>query len=112
MGLRVGSGTCRCRCCRQILNDVMDQYQDDLEMEQKLEQSQALGGLILTLLPPEFANRIAGRICRVAVGILNESIPTSADARYPGTTGPDVYQTGLQRVVRDLGCKDRYPDLE
>ncbi len=97
---------------RQILDDVMDRYPDDLEMERKFVQSQALGGLILTLLPPDFANRIAERICRVTVGILNGSIQSSVDERYHGTTRPQAYRTGLPSLVRDLGCKDRYPDLE
>ncbi len=97
---------------RQILDDVMDQYPDDFEMEQKFQQAQALDGLHLDLLPPEFASRIAERICRVATGILNGSIQSSVGERYHGTTRPQAYRTGLPSLVRDLGCKDRYPDLE
>ena len=97
---------------RQILDDVMDQFPDDLEMEQEFEQAQALAGLHCDLLAPEFANRIAERICRVATGILNGSIQSSVDERYHGTTRPEAYRIGLLRLVRELGCKDRYPDLE
>lgn len=50
---------------RQVLDDVVTHYPEDVEMAEKFEQSKALSGLHLDLLHPEFAARIAKAILEV-----------------------------------------------
>ena len=92
---------------RQILDDVVSQFPDDFEMKHQFEQAIALDGLHLDMLAIEVADKIAGRICHVATGILNGSIHSSVKEHYPDSATQEIYREGLRSLVKSLECMDR-----
>jgi hypothetical protein len=90
---------------RQLFEDVVTQFPDDVEMDQQFRQAIALDGLHFTLLEPDFANRIADRIRCVAMGILKGTIHSTVTAHYPDAETPQMYREGLLELVKSIDCK-------
>ena len=85
---------------RQLLDDVVAQYPADVETAQKFEQSKALSGLHLDLLPPEFAARIAKAILEVTTGILSGTVRSGiVDQPYGDEQTIQQYREGLKELA-------------
>lgn len=85
---------------RQVLDDVVAHYPADVEMSEKFEQSKALRGLILELLPPEFAARIAKAILEVTTGIISGTVRSGiVDQPYGDDQTIQQYREALKELA-------------
>jgi hypothetical protein len=85
---------------RQVLDDTISQYPEDIELSEKLEQSKAQKGLILDLLTPELAARITGAIKQVASGILSGTILSGILSQtYGDAVTVEQYRRALQKLL-------------
>lgn len=88
---------------RQLLDDVISQHPDDEEMAAKLEASKTYGGLVLYLLKPEMAEKIATSIRKVAEGILSGLI----NQTYGDTVTIGQYRSPLKELLDALPMRTR-----
>lgn len=85
---------------RQVLDDVVAHYPADVEMAEKFEESKTYGGLILRLLPKEFAARIAEAIFEVTTGILSGTVRSGiVDQPYGDEHTIEQYREGLKELA-------------
>lgn len=88
---------------RQVLDDVVSQYPEDVEMADKFEQSKTYSGLIIYMLQPEFAARITDAILRVTTGILSGAIRSGIhDQPYGNATTVEQYQRALRELLEAI----------
>jgi len=59
---------------RQVLDDTASQHPEDFQMAEKFDIAKAMDGLIVYLLPDEFATRVTKAIREAAQGILSGTI--------------------------------------
>lgn len=91
-----------------MLDDVVSQYPDDAEMADKFEQSKTYSGLILYMLPPEFAARTTNAIRQVATGILRGAIRSGIhDQPYGDAMTVEQYREGLQELLEAMPHSDK-----
>ena len=91
---------------RQLLDDVITQYPNDMEMVDKLEQSKTHSGLVLDLLEASFADRISNAINHAANGILSGSIRSGIeDQPYGDEATVQQYLESLEDLLRTFPAK-------
>jgi hypothetical protein len=92
---------------RQVLDDTISHYPQDIELCEKLEQSKAQKGLILDLLTPELAARITGAIKHVAFGILSGTILSGIHSQtYGDAVTVEQYIGALQKLLEAIPPND------
>ncbi len=85
---------------RQILDDTASQHPEDLEMVEEFEVAKSMDGLIVYLLPPEFAARVTKAIRDAATGILSGTIHSGVAERHRGDeTTIALYQEALHELL-------------
>jgi hypothetical protein len=85
---------------RQLLDDVVAHYPEDVEMAEKFKQSKALRGLILELLPREFAARITNAILKVTTGILSGTVRSGiVDQSYGDDQTIQQYRESIKELA-------------
>lgn len=67
---------------RQILDDTAAQNPEDTQMAEEFDVAKSMDGLIVYLLPPEFAARVTKAIGEVATGILSGTIHSGVAERH------------------------------
>jgi len=93
---------------RQLLDDVLFQYPDDQEMAAKFEESKAHGGLVLYLLKPEIAEKLATAIRKVAEGILSGTISSGLiNQTYGDAVTIEQYRSALKALLEALSLRGR-----
>lgn len=85
---------------RQILDDTASQHPEDSEMAKKFEEANAISGLMVYMLRPDFAARITSAIREVATGILSGTIQSGiVDQPYGDERTVQEYRKGLQQLL-------------
>jgi hypothetical protein len=92
---------------RQVLDDTASQHPDDFEMAEEFDLAKAVDGLMVYLLPPEFARRVTSAIRTTAQGILSGAIRSGivdkadCDARTLAQ-----YREALQELLEAIPSAD------
>jgi len=95
---------------RQVLDDVASQYPDDIEMAREFEEAKAIGGLIVRLLPPDFAIRVTAAIQTVAQGILSGTVRSGiVDQPYGDEKTVGQYRNSLEELLRAIPSRGTPP---
>jgi len=85
---------------RQILDDVVSQYPQDLEIAKEFEAAKAIDGLMVYLLRPDLAARVTNAIRQVATGILSGTIRSGIiDQPYGDERTVQQYLQGLRQLL-------------
>jgi hypothetical protein len=88
---------------RQVLDDTMAQYPDDLEMTAVLSDLRDIKGLSVDLLEPELAARVTRAIWDVVTGILSGSIRSGiVDQPYGDSMTVAQYRSALRDLKRAI----------
>ncbi len=88
---------------RQLLDDVLFQHPEDQEMAAKFEESKTHGGLVLYLLKPEIAEKLATAIRNVAEGILSGAISSGlTNQTYGDAVTIGQYRSALKALLEAL----------
>jgi hypothetical protein len=88
---------------RQLLDDVLFQYPEDQEMAAKFEEAKNHGGLVLYLLKPEIAEKLATAIRKVAEGILSGTISSGLiNQSYGDAVTIEQYRSALKALLDAL----------
>jgi hypothetical protein len=91
---------------RQLLDDVISQHPENAEMAAKLEESKTYGGLVLYLLKPEMADKLATAIRKVAEGILSGAIPSGLiNQAYGDALTIEQYRSALKELLEAVPSK-------
>jgi len=85
---------------RQVLDDIISQYLEDLEMSDEFAKSKTYSGLSIDLLEPDLAARVTNAIWKVATGILSRAIRSGIhDQPYGDARTVEQYREGLQELL-------------
>ena len=85
---------------RQVLDDVISQFPEDLEMYEVFSDAKHHGGLNIDLLSPEFSIRITEALREVAMAILCGSVKSGiVDKPYGDAKTVEQYQEVLRQLV-------------
>ena len=88
---------------RQVLDDIMAQYPDDLEMAAELTDVRDIKGLNIDLLNPELAARVTNAIWDVVTGILSGSVQSGiVDQPYGDSMTIAQYRSALRDLKRAI----------
>ena len=90
---------------RQVLDDTASQCPEDSEIAEKFGAAKAMDGLIVYLLPPEFAARVTSAIRAAAQGVLSGAIRSGIvdKARDSGDQRMVAqYQEALQELLEAI----------
>ena len=85
---------------RQVFDDTLSQHPEDSEMAKVFEAAKDTDGLIVYLLPPDFAARVTNAVRKVAIGILSGTIESGVTERHRGDERTVVeYKEALQKLL-------------
>ena len=85
---------------RQILEDVVSQYQEDFEMADAFAIAETHSGLGIDLLNPPLAERVTKRLRKVAEDILSGTVRSGIhDKSYGDKETFEQYRNGLVELL-------------
>jgi hypothetical protein len=88
---------------RQVLDDVISQYPEDLVMASEFVLAKTQSGLHVDSLEPELAARVASAIRKVATGVLSGAIRSGIhDQPYGDARTVEQYRKGLHQLLEAL----------
>jgi hypothetical protein len=87
---------------RQILQDVVQQYAGDSEIEAVLIRAEATGYLHVDSLDNSLGRKITAAIQEVATGILAGTVRSGVSDRHRGESTEEEYRKGLRMLLAAL----------